>query len=241
MRRFFNNPWMLIMVVLLLFENLRYSDLLTNPANWILRQLLILPGIVIGLSLHEFAHALVSDRLGDPTPRNQGRLTVNPAAHIDPVGFLALLFIGFGWGQAVQINPSYYKKQRRDETLVALAGVTMNLLLAVLFTGVLKVTLMTGGGFLSTRLGGILLVILQQVISINIVLMVFNLMPIPPLDGFNVIANVFHFRNDEIYYRLIGGGMVLLMLVIVFDIPSRVLSPIVGGIIHLFYQLFRIF
>ena len=100
----------------------------------ILTKVLMLPGIVIGLSFHEFAHAWMSDKLGDPTPRRQGRLTLNPIAHIDWIGFLMLLIAGFGWGQPVQIDPSYYKNRRRDEFLVGIAGVTMNLILAVIFS-----------------------------------------------------------------------------------------------------------
>ena len=100
----------------------------------ILTKLLMLPGIIIGLSFHEFAHAWMSDKLGDPTPRRQGRVTINPMAHIDPIGFLALLLVGFGWGKPVQIDPGYYKHRRRDEFLVGIAGVTMNLLIAVIFS-----------------------------------------------------------------------------------------------------------
>ena len=100
----------------------------------ILTKLLMLPGIIIGLSFHEFAHAWMSDKLGDPTPRRQGRVTINPMAHIDPIGFLALLLVGFGWGKPVQIDPGYYKHRRRDEFLVGIAGVTMNLLLAIAFS-----------------------------------------------------------------------------------------------------------
>ena len=89
----------------------------------ILTKILMLPGIIIGLSFHEFAHAWVSDKLGDPTPRRQGRVTINPLAHIDWMGFLALLLVGFGWGKPVQIDPGYYKHRRRDEFLVGIAGV----------------------------------------------------------------------------------------------------------------------
>ena len=103
-------------------------------ADLILTKILMLPGIIIGLSFHEFAHAWVSDKLGDPTPRRQGRVTINPLAHIDWIGFLALLLVGFGWGKPVQIDPGYYKNRRRDEFLVSIAGVTMNLILAVFFS-----------------------------------------------------------------------------------------------------------
>lgn len=88
----------------------------------ILTKILTLPGIILGLSLHEFAHALVSDRLGDPTPRRQGRLTINPMAHIDWLGFIALLFVGFGWGKPVMIDPGYYKIEEQGNSLQRLPG-----------------------------------------------------------------------------------------------------------------------
>ena len=83
--------------------------------NTIITKVLMLPGIIIGLSFHEFAHAWVSDRLGDPTPRRQGRVTLNPLAHIDWMGFICLVLVGFGWGKPVSIDPRYYKHRRRDE------------------------------------------------------------------------------------------------------------------------------
>ena len=97
-------------------------------------KILTLPGIILGLSLHEFAHAWMSDRLGDPTPKRQGRLTINPLAHIDWIGFIALLFVGFGWGKPVMIDPGYYKNRRLGEFLTGIAGVTMNLIIAVILS-----------------------------------------------------------------------------------------------------------
>lgn len=108
--------------------------ILSNPGEWFISELMMLPGIIIGLSFHEFAHGIVAYKLGDPTPKYQGRLTVNPAAHIDPIGFIALLFMGFGWGKAVEINPYNFKNRRRDELLVSVAGVVMNLIIAIIFT-----------------------------------------------------------------------------------------------------------
>ena len=114
------DPVFLIFLVLMLFTSLRrYS----SPAEWFIQTILIIPGVVIGLSFHEFAHGWVAWKLGDPTPKFQGRVTVNPKAHIDPIGFVALLFAGFGWGQPVEINPNNFKHRRRDELLVSLAGV----------------------------------------------------------------------------------------------------------------------
>ena len=131
MRKFFSKEMIVLLVILLAMR-------ITGGGFDFMDMLISIPGIIIGLSFHEFAHGAVSYALGDPTPKLQGRLTINPMAHMDPFGFLALMFAGFGWGVPVQIDPRYYKHRRRDEMLVALAGVTMNLLLAVLFSFILR-------------------------------------------------------------------------------------------------------
>jgi Zn-dependent protease len=201
----------------------RYS----NPMDWLMGTLMILPGIVIGLSFHEFAHAWVANKCGDPTPKYQDRITISPLAHIDPMGFVALIFIGFGWGKPVMINPNNFKKPRRDELLVALAGVTLNLILAFLFAGVLKLLYIFALEFMFTDPGMILKEIIISIVYINIVLMVFNLLPIPPLDGFNVITQIFNLRNTEFYYRVYDKGFFILMILVIFNITGKILSPTV--------------
>ena len=134
------NVFMMIFLLLMLWmsaDSIRSQGI----ANWFVAELLMIPGIVIGLSFHEFAHAFASDKLGDPLPKLQGRVTINPMAHIDWTGFLALIFVGFGWGKPVEINSRNYKRPRRDEFIVAFAGVLMNLVLAIVFTLILKVYL----------------------------------------------------------------------------------------------------
>lgn len=155
-----------------------------NLTDWLLTALYRIPGIVIGLSFHEWAHAYAAYRRGDPTARNLGRMTVNPAAHIDPIGILMLLIAGFGWARPVPINTRNFKSPRKDEIIVSLAGVTTNLILAFLFTGVLfAVTLFT---YNEIAYGLIL-----NVIFINLGLCLFNLLPIPPLDGYHVFQSIF--------------------------------------------------
>ena len=174
---------MLILVVLLFGMNLVNGGF-SNPLDWLMDKLIMLPAIIIGLSFHEFAHGAMSHLLGDPTPKAQGRLTINPAAHIDPFGFLALMVAGFGWGVPVQIDPRYYKNRRRDEFLVSIAGVTMNLLLAVGFSLLIRVLVSSEAAWLQGNIGTVLFEMLFYVVSVNLVLMVFNLIPVPPLDGF---------------------------------------------------------
>lgn len=200
----------------------------------ILTKLLMLPGIIIGLSFHEFAHAWVSDKLGDPTPRRQGRVTLNPMAHIDWIGFLALLLVGFGWGKPVQIDPSYYKHRRRDEFLVAIAGVTMNLILAVVLSIPVKMMMKTMGVASSDLVYDIYMMFFYAV-SINLVLMIFNLIPCPPLDGWNIITQLFGLDRYRWWYKIYQYGTWILLALILTNVTDLILTPLVSLMINLIF------
>ena len=176
----------------------------------IMTKLLMLPGIIMALSFHEFAHAWVSDKLGDPTPRRQGRVTLNPLAHIDWIGFLTLVLVGFGWGKPVQIDPSYYKNRRRDEFFVAIAGVTMNLILAVILSIPVK-AMMKSNVFGANDLAYDIYMIIFYAVMINLVLMIFNLIPCPPLDGWNIITQIFKLDRYSWWYKVYQYGMYILL------------------------------
>ena len=197
----------------------------------ILTKLLMLPGIVIGLSFHEFAHAWVSDRLGDPTPRRQGRVTINPLAHIDWIGFLALLLVGFGWGKPVQIDPGYYKHRRRDEFLVAIAGVATNLLTAVVFSIPARAMVRAFSGAAVSDLVYNIYLILFYIVSINIVLMIFNLIPCPPLDGWGIITQIFRLDRYSWWYKVYQYGTWILLALIIFNVTDRIITPLVTMIL----------
>jgi len=200
-------------------------------ADVILTKILMLPGIIIGLSFHEFAHAWVSDKLGDPTPRRQGRVTINPLAHIDWIGFLALLLVGFGWGKPVQIDPGYYKNRRRDEFLVGIAGVAMNLLIAVLFSIPARFIVRTfSSGAVSDLVYNIYLMIFY-IVSVNIVLMIFNLIPCPPLDGWGLITQIFRLDRYSWWYKVYQNGTWILLALIVFNVTDLILTPLVNAIL----------
>ena len=229
------NPMILMVILMVAMRFMRGG--ISDPLEWFIDKLLLLPGIIIGLSLHEFGHAIVSTKLGDPTPKAQGRVTLNPLAHIDPMGMLALFFAGFGWGVPVQINPSYYKHRRRDEALVAVAGVTMNLVIVVLTTIILRfIVHLAPNGLLLSTTGGVILEILENIIVINIVLMFFNLLPVPPLDGFNIITQIFNLSKYQWYGPLYRNGFMILILLIVFNITGFILNPLVSGVFKICYS-----
>ena len=188
----------------------------------------MLPGIIIGLSFHEFAHAWVSDRLGDPTPRRQGRITLNPLAHIDWMGFICLVLVGFGWGKPVSIDPRYYKHRRRDEFLVAIAGVTMNLILAIILA--IPARLMMAHVTNASDLVYNIFLIIYYAVTINVVLMIFNLIPCPPLDGWNIITQIFKLDRYSWWYKVYQYGTWILLALIVFNITDMIITPLVTAI-----------
>lgn len=143
---------------------------------------LILLGIciIIAITIHEFSHAFAADHLGDPTPRSQGRLSLNPLKHLDPLGTILLFFIHFGWGKPVIIDPYNLKNPKRDELLIALAGPASNLILAV------SISLLAQ----FINLDGFVALFISALVQTNVVLAVFNLLPIPPLDGSKILLSV---------------------------------------------------
>lgn len=208
-------------------------NLMTFSIDTIITKLLTLPGIILGLSFHEFAHAWTSDKLGDPTPRRQGRVTLNPLAHIDWVGFAALLFLGFGWGKPVQINPSYYKNRRRDEFLVGIAGVTMNLILAVLISVPVRLLSKSIGALGGSVIMQDIFYILLYAVMINLVLMVFNLIPCPPLDGFGLVTQIFKLDRYDWWQSLYQKGSWILIILLVTNVVDAILDPAVSFLMRL--------
>ncbi len=147
-----------------------------------------LPGVIIGLTVHEFSHAFVADKLGDGTARAQGRLTLNPFYHIDPIGMVFILLAGFGWAKPVQFDMRNLKSPKRDRILIALAGPLSNLILGVVFLFVIKLTFDTLD-FLPETLYVILFRLLFSISVINLGLFIFNMLPIPPLGGSHVFLS----------------------------------------------------
>lgn len=181
---------------------------------------LSIPAIVIAFVFHEFAHAAMAVACGDETPRRQGRLTLEPLAHLDWLGTFCLLFVGFGWAKPVQTQPANYKDRFWGEVLVSSAGVLMNLVLAFVFaiiTGLFEVR-----GTLHPMLGQALI----QVIWFNLVLVVFNLLPVPPLDGWHVVRALMPARvRFTLGAQIERFGPFLLLLLIATPVVSSLIGP----------------
>lgn len=182
-----------------------------------------IPGILIGLALHEFGHAFMADRLGDPTPRSQGRLTLDPRSHIDVFGFIMLVIVGFGWGKPVMTNSRHFKDPRRDEILVSVAGPMMNLFLAIAFGILIKIMYLLNIGP-STNLSAVVISLLGVSMSMNVLLFVLNLIPFPCFDGYHILGNIFSLRH-EFFYKLEQYSMIIFVLLAVTGILSKIISP----------------
>jgi len=201
----------------------------------ILRLALILPLILFSLSVHEFAHGYVSTRLGDPTPGQSGRLTLNPLAHLDPLGTLALIFssiygIGFGWAKPVHINPRHYRNPVQGLFLVSVAGPLANLTLAAIFG--LAYRLSSVDLMFNYPLLGLFL---SYGVIINLGLFIFNLIPIAPFDGSRAVLYFIHGRAYEIYQQIQQFGSLILLALLFFFMPY--VSMVIRIPLGFFYRL----
>ena len=191
----------------------------------ILRTLKFLPGIIIGLTVHEFSHAYIARKCGDTTSEEQGRITLNPFKHIDLIGFLMLLITGFGWAKPVQFDEKNLKNPKKDVIKIAVAGPVSNALIAMLFSWLFVLIFKYLGSDFSNSLS-ILREIFIYTIYINWGLFIFNLIPIPPLDGSHLLLSYFK-KNPVLYENLYKYGSFLFLGLIIITMVSDInLLPI---------------
>lgn len=229
--------------ILLLFVVIQY---VANPGQ-LLGLLLSAPGVLIAITFHEFAHGYAAYKLGDDTAKNQGRLSLNPLAHLDPIGTLMLLVAGFGWGKPVEVNPRNYTRKismEKGEAIVSLAGPLMNFVLAIIFTLIYcAIYKFASTSFLVSTIGRIITLLISTTISINIGLGVFNLIPLPPLDGSKIImpflpykAKEFFVNNEQIFY-------IVFVLLWITGLAGTIITPAINwvskGILALGKMIFR--
>jgi len=197
------------------------DSLFTSPFLFLVYAL----SLLIAITFHEFAHALAADRLGDPTPKLAGRLTLNPLAHLDPLGTLALLLVGFGWGRPVPVDTYNLRSPRRDNALISFAGPASNLTLALLLAVIMH--------FFPLPL--LLNSFFAILISLNLVLAVFNLVPVYPLDGEKILAGLLPADLASEYAQIMHryGTLILVFLLLPLGGTSPIsalISPIISAL-----------
>ena len=218
----------IIIAIMIGFVILQY---VTNPSE-LIGLLLSAPGVLIAITFHEFAHGYAAYKLGDDTAKNQGRLSLNPFAHLDPIGTLMLLVAGFGWGKPVEVNPRNYTRKmsmEKGQAIVSLAGPLMNFIIAIVFTLIYcTIYKFASISFMISTVGGIIMLLISSIISINIGLGVFNLIPLPPLDGSKIImpflpykAKQFFVNNEQIFY-------IIFILLWVTGLAGTIITPLIS-------------
>jgi Zn-dependent protease len=194
--------------------------------NKILFDIISIIGLIIAITIHEFSHAFIADHFGDPTPRAYGRVSLNPLVHLDPLGTFMLIFAHFGWGKPVPIDP--YNLSKKEEMLVGLAGPLSNFILAVSIAIVIK---FIAPSFISN--------ILSMFVQINLVLGVFNLLPVPPLDGSKIFLNLLPEEQSIEWQKAFDQYGFMLLAVLIFlpiggsNVISLIISPIIGFLYRL--------
>ncbi len=231
----------LMLIVLVLMRLMGMSGI-----EWVIL-LLTIPGVLVAITFHEFAHAYVATKLGDDTPMLQNRLNLNPLSHIDPIGFALLLFAGFGWGKPVAINPRNFNhkySQTASEAIVAAAGPIMNFILAIVFTLLYCVILRFATSFAQTSIGDIIVSMIQYAIIVNLGLGIFNLIPLPPLDGSKILINFLSYNAKQWIYDHESIFYIIFLVIWITGLAGNIISPILNflytGLIHIGASIFGI-
>jgi Zn-dependent protease len=214
------------------------DDFIRDPFGALQQLVLMIPGYLLAVTLHEVAHGWVADRLGDPTARLRGRLTLNPLPHIDPLGALAFVVARFGWAKPVPVDPRNFRRPIRDMTLVAVAGPLMNFVVA--FLGLVTLLVMRdhvhAPGLREPLLG-----MLRIVFEFNLVLAIFNLIPLPPLDGGHFLPYLLPRGSWPLRQRLEQYGPLILLLLVFSGVTRYIVWPVFNLVASLYLAILRPF
>jgi Zn-dependent protease len=193
--------------------------------------ILLAPPLLFALTIHEFAHGYIAFTLGDPTAKQNGRLTLNPLKHLDPIGTLAFFIIRFGWAKPVPVNPNYFKNPRKDMLWVALAGPATNLIMAIISAIITKFIVFLASILPLTNVTIALLFPIKEMLVasvwINLVLCIFNFIPIPPLDGSRILIGLLPDHLARPYASFERYGFIILILLMLTNSISRLIMPII--------------
>ena len=209
------------------------TDLFGDPSRFLQRVLLQLPALLVAVTVHELAHAVVADRLGDPTARRLGRITLNPLPHIDPLGAICLVLAGFGWAKPVPVDARNFSHPVRDMFWVAVAGPIANFLAAFVAV-VLYLALRPSGA-----VPGPVLMALAAVFLLNLALGIFNLIPLPPLDGGHFLPYLLPRAAAGLLGMLERYGMLMLLLLVFTGATARIISPVTNWAARLMIAVAR--
>lgn len=200
--------------------------------NFIAQLIILAPPLLLALTVHEFAHGYVAYRLGDPTAKNAGRLTLNPLKHLDPIGTIAFFFIKFGWAKPVPVNPNYFKNPRKDMLWVALAGPATNFAMAIISAIVTKLVWALASLLPYSAIAEAILVPLNAMLIasvwINLVLCIFNFLPIPPLDGSRILSGILPDDLARSYQQVERYGFIIILVLAFSGILSKVILPVIS-------------
>lgn len=208
-----------------------------NPTAFLAELVLKIPALLLAVTIHELAHGLVADRLGDPTPRRAGRLTLNPLPHLDPLGTLAFVLAGFGWARPVPVDIRHLRHPRRDMAWVAAAGPLSNLLAG--FVGLLALAVVRDIG-LPTGLAGPIAGVCLWIFQFNVALGIFNLIPLPPLDGGHFLPYVLPPAAAGLLRRFEQYGPLLLLVLVVSGATRYLIGPVIELVARGYIGLVRL-
>jgi len=199
--------------------------------SFLIQIFILAPPLLLALTFHEFAHGFVASRLGDPTAKLLGRLTLNPLRHLDPIGTVAFFLFKIGWAKPVPVNPRYFRNPKKDMLWVALAGPLVNLLLAVLSALLLKVILLLVSLLPPIPAAKAILfpmtAMLAASVWVNLALCIFNFLPVPPLDGSRILAGLLPDRLAASLRKMENYGFILILLLAVSGVLSKIILPLI--------------